>query len=367
MTNVTADEVVEELRLTPQQTLALRTMQARMLLADVNAESKNDTVVSKTEYLHSFVSESFRTAVPDPTDPAEWLPDDLATFEGHTTDEQVEIFAGLAPVLAGQVRDRSAALIVLVELLTFSPWDDGSKWDKKSRVSSLELAATELAGLRDGDLKTMTEEFESLMKALRRKSVRWGRVAAATVVGAGIGVLTAGWAAPAIGGAIGGAMGLTGAAATSAGLAALGGGSLAAGGFGIAGGTLLLSGVGGFAFAGAAAAGTRFSPLASRTIAAEAVKLDLVARMVLADAPNRDEKIRRVVESLQETINDLSDRTKLLVDRIESLKAEKSSADAENTTLRDQIKALKAELDGIRAATTTLTVVRDRLPKSVTA
>lgn len=58
--------------------------------------------------------------------------------------------------------------------------------------------------------------------------------------------ITAGLAAPAIGGIIGTTfLGLSGAAATSAGLALLGGGALAAGGFGMAGGTALIAVTGG--------------------------------------------------------------------------------------------------------------------------
>ena len=361
MTDVTADQVAEELRLSPLQTLTVCTLQARMLLEDIDAANKPKVRASKRRASYRFVSDAFAAAVPD--DQLDWVPQELAGFGTRSGREQVEIFAGLATGLAGQVEKRSAALVVLVELLTFSPWDDGTHWEKKARESSLNKAASELVGLREGDLKAATQELESLMKALRRKSIKWGRVAAATVVGAGVGVATAGWAAPAIGAAIGGTMGLTGAAATSAGLAALGGGSLAAGGFGVAGGTLLLTGSGGVAFAGAAAAGTRFSPIASRTVAAEAVKLDLVARMVLAESPDRDEKMRRVVESLQERINDMSDTTSLLVDKINTLKKEKSATENENENLKSQIKSLKVELDEVRSATATLEVVRDRIPE----
>lgn len=362
MTDVTADQVLEELRLAPSEVAAVRALQTRMLLADLHAESKRARVAHKTQALNRFVAEAYGELVQHGS--SDWFPDELDGFQSHSAEEQTEIFAGTALPLAAGVQKRSASLIVLVELITFSPWSDGSRWDKKARESSLEVAATALSGTDDDDLQTLTSEFESLMKALRRKSIKWGRVAAATVIGAGLGVATAGWAAPAIGGAIGGTMGLTGAAATSAGLAALGGGSLATGGLGVAGGTMLLSGVGGFAFASAAAAGTRFSPLASRTIAAEAVKLDLVARVVLVDSPDRDEKMRRVVESLQESINSLSDRTRLLVDKIQSLKAEKSEADAENKRLRNEINTLKDELDEARAASTTLKVVRDRIPNA---
>ncbi|KAF0969865.1 MULTISPECIES: cell division protein ZapB [Gordonia] len=360
MTEVTANQVVEELRLTPLQVLTVRSLQARMLMADLEAERKDRNTIQKTNDLHRFVLQSFVDVVP--VGGADWLPDELENFDRGSIDDKVELFVNLAASLAPQVHVRSAALVILVELLTLEPWTDGNRWDKKTRESSLELAAQDLGGLKDGDLKSANGELESVRKALRLKSIKWGRVVAATAVGAGVGIVTAGWAAPAIGAAIGSTMGLTGAAATSAGLAALGGGSLAAGGFGVAGGTMLLTGIGGVAIGGAVAAGTGFSPLASQAIAAEAVKLDLIAKLVLADSPNRDEKVRRVVESLQENINTLTDRTRLLVEKIDSLRAENAQTKAENSSLKAQIEEMKVELRELRSATTTLTVVRDRLP-----
>jgi hypothetical protein len=362
MADVTADQVVNEMRLTPKQVLAVRTLQARMLRLDAERETKPRSVNYKERYLQRFVVDAFRELASAEA-PRDWMPLELNDFEQRCPSDQVRVFTDLAAVLAQDVTTRAAAVIVLAELVTFSPWDDGTRWNKRARNDGLEAAAADLAGLRDDDLKTMTDEFQSLMKSLRRKSVKWGRVAVASVIGGGVGALTLGWAAPAIGTAIGGTMGLTGAAATSAGLAALGGGSLAAGGFGVAGGTALLTGLGGLVAAGGVGAGTRFSRLASRSIAAEAVKLDLIARMVLADSPDHDEKIRRVVESLQEMIKDLNDRTSLLVNKIAQLKQEKSEAESENRQLKDQIKEMEAELDELKAARTTLAVVRSRLPK----
>lgn len=364
MSDVTAEQVAEELSLTEQQILTLRTLQARLLQNDVEHETKSKRCASKQRALDRFVTDAFaEVAALDGS--ADWLPSELADLDEQVGNAKVELFVSTASALAGQVSERSAGVVILAELLVFNPWEDGSRWDKDARTAGLELTAQELEGLKSEDLDKLTEELDGLLKALRRKSIKWGRVAVLTVLGAGLGVATGGLAAPAIGGMIGGSMGLTGAAATSAGLATLGGGSIAAGGFGVAGGTMLVSGIGGVAAAGMAAAGARFSPIGSQSIAAEAVKLDLVARVLLADSPNRDEKMRRVVESLQESINTLSDQTKLLVDKIDRLKKEKAATDAENRSLKDEIKSMKAELDAARAAETVLTVVRDRLPEAV--
>lgn len=363
MTETPTTPLAEELSLTKEQVLTLRTLQARMLLIDLEEESGTKRWPIKRRALERFVTEAFDEVVAL-GGPAEWLPPELDRFGQKIRHLRPKLLASLAPALAEQVSERSAAVVILAELVVFSPWEDGSDWNRTARDTALRLSANDLAGVNGRDLDQMIEDFEGLMKALRRKSIKWGRLAVATVLGAGIGVASGGLAAPAIGTMIGTSMGLSGAAATSAGLAALGGGSLAAGGFGVAGGTILVSGVGGVAAAGAAAAGTRFSPFGSGLIAADAVKLDLIARVLLTGAPNRDEKMRRVVESLQESINILSDRTKLLVNKIDRLKREKATSEAENKALKEEIKLIKADLDAARAAETVLAVVRDRLPEA---
>ncbi len=366
MAEVSADQIADELRLSPDQMLALRALQVRMLCMDWREERNDRAALKKRIRLRRFVSDALEEMLDSGAQP-ESLREQLTTLAQSPLPEQLDGLTELAPILANAVRIRSACLVILAELMTFSPWTDETKWGSAPRESALRTAAGDLAGLRETDFATMTEEFEGLVRALRRKSIKWGRVAAVSVLGIGAGALTAGWAAAPIGAAIGGTMGLTGAAATSAGLAMLGGGSLAAGGFGVAGGTLLLTSVGGLAGGGVAAAGVRYSPLGSQAIAAEAVKLDLVARMVLADAPDRDEKMRRVVESLQDRLNEVTGRVSLLVEKIESLKQEKAATAAENADLRERIKDLEAELADTKQAQTTLELVRERLPAGLSA
>ncbi|ANQ75589.1 hypothetical protein AS032_26875 [Rhodococcus qingshengii] len=366
LTDVSADQIARELRLTPEHMLTLRALQARMLRRDWEDARKPSARSTKQDRLQRFVAAAFNEVLTCGALPPA-LAEELTAYAHKHFLDQLHGLTSLAPTLAQKVHPRSASVVILAELITFSPWTDATTWGPGVRKAELRTAADDLTALRTTDLETMTEEFESLMKALRRKSIKWGRVAAVSVIGVGAGALTAGWAAAPIGAAIGGTMGLTGAAAVSAGLAMLGGGSLAAGGFGVAGGTLLLTGVGGLAGAGVAAAGVRYTPLGSQAIAGEAVKLDLVARMVLADAPDRDEKMRRVVESLQERLNDVTDRIGLLVETINTLKQEKAATSAENTELRARVKDLEAELIETKQAQTTLELVRERLPEKIIA
>lgn len=366
MTDVSADQIARELRLTPEHMLTLRALQARMLRRDWEDERKPSARSTKQDRLQRFVAAAINEVLTSGALPTALAEELTAVTHKHFLD-QLHGLTSLAPTLAQKVHPRSASVVILAELITFSPWTEATTWGPAVRKTELRTAADDLTALRKTDLDAMTNEFESLMKALRRKSIKWGRVAAVSVIGVGAGALTAGWAAAPIGAAIGGTMGLTGAAAVSAGLAMLGGGSLAAGGFGVAGGTLLLTGVGGLAGAGVAAAGVRYSPLGSQAIAGEAVKLDLVARMVLADAPDRDEKMRRVVESLQERLNDVTDRIGLLVETINTLKQEKAATSAENIELRARVRDLEAELIETKQAQTTLELVRERLPEKIIA
>lgn len=115
---------------------------------------------------------------------------------------------------------------------------------------------------------------------------------------------------------------------------------------------------------GAAATGARFSSLSTREIAIDAIKLDLLARIADKDDAEDDERMRRVVESLQESINRLAERTDLLVSRIAELKKEKAISDNENGALRSRIKDLERELDELKEARVTLSVVKERIPEA---
>lgn len=287
-----------------------------------------------------------------------------ALFDTFDDEFRRAIADGVADVdISGPVAaTRSRALIILIELMTFNPWFPDLTWVKDARKASLETAVAQLPGLGDGDFASATAEYDALIKQLKRKSVRWGRVAAVSAVGLGLGVATAGLAAPVIGGAVGAALGLSGAAATSAGLALLGGGSIAAGGFGILGGTILVSGVGGVFAAGAAGATVRFSRMGAAAVVADAVKLDLLARLVLADAADHDQKLRRVAEGLQARINEFSESINLLTERIAQLKADKDRLSEENRSLKEELATLREDRAQAENAKLTLEVVLDRLP-----
>lgn len=238
----------------------------------------------------------------------------------------------------------------------------GDRWVTRARRDALANIASHLSGLRPGDLDAVTTEFTAVLRAVGRTQIRWGRVAAASVVGVGLGVATAGAATPLIGAALGGAAGLTGAAATSAGLAALGGGSVAAGGFGVAGGAALLTGLGAITGAGAGAAGSRIRGWSAGQVVVDAVKLDVLTRLVVLDAEGDGEKARRVVEGLQARLDEVSARITGLAEQIRRLRADNERLTAENRELRER---LQTEHDDAQVAGAALQVVIERLPAVV--
>jgi hypothetical protein len=355
-----------QLKLSSLEIFALHALRRQMMRTDLRNEKNAKAKERKRETIRRHHSD-FLTAM-------ESVDNESLISEASATDA--------AKRLAGRIDKRSRGLILLIDLMTFNPWYPDDKWVPAARKEALSKAVDELAGVTPEDLAAATKEFDALSKELRQKSIKWGRVAAIGVVGAAVGVATGGLAAPYIGGMIGASMGLSGAAATSAGLAALGGGSLAAGGFGVFGGTILVGGVGGVVAGGAAGAATRYSPAGAGEVVLDAIKLDLLAKLVLNDAPDRDQKLRRVVEGLNYRLNEIAEQVNVLNDRIvekraeikklreeksrvlgdnDALSDEVSNLRKENSALRDELNKLKEARTEAEEAVTTLEVIVDRI------
>ena len=346
-----------QLRLSPLEIFALHALRRQMMRTDLRNE-KNATARDRKRGIIRRHHAEFLSAMGS-------VDDGSLTSEVSATDA--------AKRLAGRIEGRSRGLIVLVDLMTFNPWYPEDKWVPAARKEALKTAAGELAGVTPDDLAAATKEFDALSKALRQKSIKWGRVAAVGVVGAAVGVATGGLAAPYIGGMIGASMGLSGAAATSAGLAALGGGSLAAGGLGVFGGTILVGGVGGVVAGSAAGAATRYSPAGAGEVVLDAIKLDLLAKLVLNDSPDRDQKIRRVVEGLNYRLNEFSEQINVLNDRIvekrseiKQLREEKARIAGDNDALSDEVSNLKKENSALREELNKLKEARTEAEEAVT-
>ncbi len=353
------DRVMRELSLDVDEILVLTLMQQLLLGRDLIAEKD----VGRSESKSRFRNEFARAAVVahwSRADLPEWARESAAAIVAKVPAHQRGQIETAAAVFGAQVERRSRALLLLIELFAFMPWSEAA-WVPRARRESLAVVAGHLPALRQGDLEAVAAEFAAVSRVLARRNVRWGRVAVASAAGLALGAATMGAAAPLIGAAVGGTLGLSGAAATSAGLATMGGGSIAAGGFGMAGGTALLTGLGAIGGASAGVAGSRFTGWSASRIVTEAVKLDVVTRLVILDAEGDDEKARRVVEGLQARLDEVTTKIARLAEQLRKLKAENVRLTVENEQLRNQ---LQTEQSDAEMAETALQVVIDRIPVS---
>lgn len=355
------DGIAQELSLDADERLILTLCQQVMLGRDVVAERAVRTVQTKARVRDRFAAAAVTGHWARTDDLPPWAREAAADIAARVPAQQRVVVEAAVPEFGGRITRRSRALLVLIELYAFEPWSDGVGWVTHSRRKALADIAAYLPALRPDDLDAVTAEFTAVLRALGRKRIRWGRVAAASAVGLTAGVATMGLATPLIAAAVGGALGLSGAAATSAGLAALGGGSIAAGGFGMAGGTALLTGLGAITGAGAAAAGTRITGWSAGQVVVDAVKLDVVTRLVVLDADGDEEKARRVVEGLQARLDEVGVRIGRLAEQLRRLSTDNARLTTENEQLRER---LQDEHDEARLAETALQIVIDRLPAS---
>lgn len=181
----------------------------------------------------------------------------------------------IAPTLA-RIRERDRSVLVMLILLTHSsvvaPHQSKGKRDAAIRDVGRWLGSPISLEYAD-DMESFYEEsIKKVTKSQRlKKRAVYGAtgVAAMAVIGP--------FAAPAIGGAIGGLGSLSGVAATNAGLAALGGGSLATGGLGMAGGTALVTSL---LSAGGAGASALVRPV--KDVSPEELVADCATKICLA-------------------------------------------------------------------------------------
>ena len=261
--------------------------------------------------------------------------------------------------ICGESADRVRSLLILIELAAFHPWSPAdpekplktaATWDRSSRARSLRKLAAWLTGTSEGDADWVADRYDEVLADAGKGGRNWWMVGGLTAAGVGLGALTGGLAAPAIGAFIGSTVfGLSGAAATSAGLAALGGGSLAAGGFGMAGGTALVASVGGMAGAsllGGTSAGVRAGADEQRNLIArlaiDLIKLQVLARIILISELHDYAQVTVVVQKLKE-------RKKEVDARLHELGQDTSESDVDPeavpTDEKTQLKVLSSALD----------------------
>lgn len=323
----TPQEVAEELALDHAEGLILSLFQYRLMHRDIAGDQSPRRRTRKRpmrdEFRESLFDSLDALAGDGRLDSPPWVHEFVLSFSVKGRDDRLDLLERAPGEVAPHLTRRSRALLLLIDLYGFEPWGDAGTWHKSTRQQVLEEFVSLVPAIRPDDLRNVAREYTTVMRALRLKSVKWGRLALLTGGGMALGAVSFGLAAPVIGAAVGSAvLGLGGAAATSAGLAALGGGSLAAGGFGMAGGTALLVGTGGVAGAGAFAAGGKWTGWTVGQLVTDAVKLEVVTRLILIENEGDDEKARKVVEGLQARITALADQVLDAARKIEQYRKE---------------------------------------------
>lgn len=374
-------DVANEFLLTPEEAVVLTVGQAWMLKQDILSERGDKARNAKRRVHQEFRKEAIRaiTALTQVSSGVDW---DIDSFAGpgwverfasalasRPPDERAACLEDPTTIdaLVGNLGDRKRCLLILIEWYAFQPWDGKARWVKKTRLDSLRHLARCMPYTDEGDFTNVDQEFNRALKTFARSNIKWGRVALLAAAGLGLGVLTAGLAAPLIGAAVGGVMGLSGAAATSAGLALLGGGSLAAGGLGMAGGTALIAGLGGVAGATAGMSTGQLTGWTSGQIVTSAITLRVLTRLIVLDEEGNDAKARFIVSSLQvrltqvetlhsQVMNKLVDtqrrlassegRVKELEAEVARLKEEGSQLSLASKAVRQQIHAIEKAVDG---------------------
>ncbi|SDG34039.1 hypothetical protein [Pseudonocardia oroxyli] len=310
------------------------------------AQTRSDSRGTRAAAIESLLLSALDSVVDTAADET-WARELAAELRRTDPELRVSVLADAAVSVAAQLEGSRRSLVVLVQL-TSTLFTAGVRSRLTEAIAR--EATTALPGLRSSDADYVIRTFGDLRRRLARKEIKWGRAAAVSAVGVGIGVVTMGVAAPVIGAFVGGSLlagGLTGAAATSAGLATLGGGSIAAGGFGVAGGTALLTGLGGLSGLGLGALGARLAGWGIGLVLADALRLAVLAHVLLREDEADDQLARRVVMTLRARLTQLSGA-------IDALKAKLDEATAENRRLTKENEWLKAALDDARRAESTL-------------
>ncbi|MCP9624332.1 hypothetical protein FOH10_18715 [Nocardia otitidiscaviarum] len=350
--------VQKKLELTPDEDFVLTVWQYRMMQRDI-AASKGKHLPSKREIRNSFRDNAVAAIMQRNRE--DWSPAvaeavDQIVVEGESPN--LEALESAGPDIFSVVTRRSRALLLLIDLYGFEPWVEG-KWEKTVRAEALIAAHRSLDPLHPEDLHAVETAYRDAIKTLS-KAGSWGKYALLAGAGLGLGILTGGLAAPAIGGAYGAlVLGYSGAAATSAGLAAIGGGSIAAGGLGMAGGAALITGFSGAVGAGAVTLAGKASGLTAARIAADAIRLHVVTQLVLRDVDGNEEAAKAVIVSLRERVTNLGKTVVALAERIDALRAQLEIKQAELNAERGQRLAAEDRVARFR-------VVADRLKERVT-
>ncbi|WP_072801569.1 hypothetical protein [Rhodococcoides yunnanense] len=202
MSGDSTGDVADQLALVDDEQLALTAACIHLMDRDIEATKSVRARELKIDAREEFAHHAFEHI----TNPAFGQADWARAVSKDTAGRSVSTFcavlsAGVEEVL-GRIDRRSRALLILIDLFTFGPWAGRARWADGRRKESLKQVADWCAGLEPRDVDTVASEYDAVVRQLRRKSIKWGRVAAVSIAGLGVGVVSAGAAAPLIGAAL---------------------------------------------------------------------------------------------------------------------------------------------------------------------
>jgi len=232
--------------------------------------------------------------------------------------DEALLFRGIAEITESNLAHEKRS-VLLFEAMLFRPYfnieiEEVKNLKIEANKELLEGEIREFARKLNCPYGLLVEAKTAYEEALKEipPSGFWQRLAIALAVAILL-ALTAGAAAPVIGGLIGSAfLGLSGAAATSAGLALLGGGALAAGGFGMAGGTLVIIGGGAVLGAGVGAGLGSLFEKSHELALSQLAKMEAVLKVLLRSLPNSKELLYEAISLERAQLKELENRVKHL-------------------------------------------------------
>ncbi len=334
-----AKGAAERFRLSPEESLVLTALQYRMVQRDIAADRRNRRIEDKRRVRDNFRQQALASVLDEMSRAAHFIADSLGTIEeawaalfidsirSLDADERYNLLELSGPDLAARIDTRTRALLLLVDLCGFQPWTQGG-WVVSTRRESLVEACRVFPSLRPDDLDAVETAYRNAIRSVRARSRSWAKILVVGGVGLGLGALTGGVAAPAIG------------------LAALGGGSIAVGGLEMASGTLLITGAA--VGAGAFALGGHLRRWSAAPIVADAIRLEVISKLILRDAQGDDEAARLVVECLRERVDELQVKLVRLVEQIKETRQKLQDTEAVNRRLKQQAAAQDAQIERLR-------------------
>lgn len=292
-------DVLEQFGLDIQQTRLLFSMQRHIVEQDIGIEKNEKYKEKKVQWLH--IWEKGILQVLNNTDNKTNLDFIKGEEELRKTSNHI---------INMNENFNISQYLILLELSLFVPYFPIGEFQIKfyERVN-LDTKYADFLLEKFADMLEVDKEFIERYRKTFKNSIRsisgfYTRMLIGAGVGAVLLAITAGFAAPFIGG-LAAPLGLYGAAAINAGLAALGGGAVAAGGFGIAGGLCVI--VGGGTIFGVLSGGVMGAALSSSSEFAlrEGAKLEVVMKEIILLAQKDVRLAQEMIKSQQDVIREL--------------------------------------------------------------